>query len=531
MRKFIPVESISIDIDITKDIAALPAKPGKGWKEACKTLAKAFHEGGSVWESSPSSSTTCAISGKESTRLGTKIDASLSVNLKITKDGDAIRFSLEQAAAGKTRAKVFRSITIPVTEWSAEFLADDEFASTLAFALVDSLPAAAYLDRSRLTSSTGILSAAEFKGQRFTKKFDSITPNASITFYRMTMDADTGRFFAEHLGEAKLTGKDKTRFQSGTGSSTRTAFIDTARYKLDAKARTATTAGNARIWSHNSDGAGQRSVELEKAVSSAHERLSSAARSGLLSNLFTKGYDSISNLLFQTAASGYVGLRYGKQLLKGDDLVENGSLYGLLVEVRSGPLSGIKFYYDKFPQQTATANGTTTTLEWTRFVLGRSFSFKFPLFINRVEVTPKLGRYYLLSRQPVERDADGNVTATQDFQIRNQPSVSLEVSAERAARLYTARVWYAIDRGIPFLPVLGTSAVSSERAGLDLFLNSTMDFRLFGVDYTFNVLTFGMYENIAIENIKMGDLDPGEVAVSGVELRAAYAGLGLVLNW
>jgi hypothetical protein len=530
-RSFLPVESTGISIDIGKEVAALPAKTGKTWKDACKSLARAFHEGNALWESGSSIYTRCSLAGKESASLGARFEPAMPLSVSVRLDGDLIKFSIAVTTRAKTKGTDFGSISIPITEWSAQFLADDEFASLLANALLDNLPVLGRLDRSRLTNGGSTLLLAEFKGQRFSvRKFDAVNPVPKLTFYKLSIDPANGRFFAEHLGEAQYGKTEKIKFQSGAGGTKRTTFINTARYTLDAKAREGTS-GSARIWFHNSEGAGKRSKELAMAVEKAHERLTSAARSGLLSNLFTKGYDSISDLLFQTAASGYVGLRYGKQLLRGDKLVENGSIYGLLVEVRSGPLTGIKFYYDKYPKQEVTASDVTTNLEWTRFVLGRSFSFKLPRFINRIEVTPKLGRYYLSSRQPIETAEDGSITATQDFTIRNQPSVSLEFSAERADRIYTARAWYAIDQGIPFLPVIGTSAVSSERAGLDLFLNSSLDFKVFGVDYVFNILAFGMYENLEIEDLKLDDLGPGDVAVSGVELRAAYAGLGLVLNW
>ncbi|NBQ54411.1 MAG: hypothetical protein EBU49_12660, partial [Proteobacteria bacterium] len=234
---------------------------------------------------------------------------------------------------------------------------------------------------------------------------------------------------------------------------------------------------------------------------------------------------------FQTAASGYVGLRYGTQLLKGDRLLENASTYGLLVEIGSGPLNGLKFYYDKFPKTTYVSGESALDMEWSKLVLGKSFAFKTDFFINKIEITPKLGRYYLTSTQPIEFDDDGTVTSTQKFKVKDQPSFSLEVSAERIAKHYTGRVWFALDRAISFLPVLGTSAVSAERVGADLFVNSGLSFRSFGVDYSLNILGFTSYENLRIKDLNLGDLAPGEVAVSAIDLRSAYAGLGIVINW
>ena len=423
------------------------------------------------------------------------------------------------------------TVRIPLTEWTPQFLADQEFASLVTYSLLDGGPLLGRLDRSRLSLKTGELRIGEYRAQVFrTRKFDPVDPLPALAIYRLERDQSSGRMFAKHLGEAKFIKAEKVKVKSGNGAAARTGFVVTARYSVDKKF-IANNEGAGQVWVHSGEGAASRESKLTAAVYEAHDRLTSAARSGLLDNLFTKGYESISDLLFQTAASGYIGLRYGRQLLTGNKLLEGASMYGLLVEVRSGPLNGLKFYYDSFPKTKYESAGDTTSLQWSRLVLGKSFSFAFPFVINRIEATPKLGRYFLSSNQPVEVDSDGTVLSTQKFEIRNQPSFSVELSAERAAKLYTARVWYALDRGIPFIPVIGTSAVSAERAGADLFLNSGVKADFFGNEYSLNLLAFGLYENLTIEDLKLEDLQPGEVAVSAIQLRSAYAGLGLVVNW
>ena len=537
-RKITPIVSVSFDISISENLIAGQPKKKAAWDKACATLANAFHEGGSLWESSPGTSSLCkianrtvAVAGAPKAPVAGGSANTFRVKVEVRGTSETIDFVLTLPAAGKAPAIPATIVSIPLTEWSSEFLSDQEFATLIAYAMLDATPFLGRLNRAALSLKTGELRLAEYTQKKFkTRKFDQIDPLPGLSFYRLQRDQDSGRFFAAHCGDAKLIKIEKIKSTSGIGAAARSGFMPTARYSMDKKL-IGYGADADRIWFHSADGAGGQKDKLTAAISEAHQRLVSAARSGLLKNLFSKGYDSISDLMFQTAASGYFGLRYGKQLLTGDLLLERASMYGLLVEVRSGPLNGLKFYYDKFPKTSGESNGSTLGLEWSRLVLGKSFAFKIPLLINRVELTPKLGRYFLQSMMPIDTADNGDVISTQEFNVRNQPSFSLEVAAERASKNYTARLWYATDRAIAFLPIVGSSAVSAERFGADLFLNSGLNFQTFGIDYVLNILVFGSYENLALVDLKAGDLQAGEISVSGIQLRSAYSGLGIVINW
>jgi len=528
---FSPITSVAIEINISGELPAAQPKKNSSWEKACSTLADVFMLGSGLWGSGPAGSTICKLGEKVAAKAGKSTPEDFTLTVEIAKLDDSIGFWIGTNPTGRTEKKLRPAFSMPFTEWSSEFLADQEFASLIAYALLDGSPAFGHLAPSKVSLAEGELRIPMYNEQRFqTRKFQQIDPLQKIVFYRLERDKESGRLFATHLGEGKLIKVETARVKSGSGPTKRTITVPSARYSLDQKFKNNFDQGP-RVWIHSPDGPRSQEKKMAAAINGAHERLLDAARSGLLNRFFSKGYDSISDLLFQTAASGYVGLRYGRQLLKGDKLLENAAMYGLLVEIGSGPLNGLKFYYDKFPKRTYLSGDNALDLEWTKFVLGKSFSFKAPVFINRIEITPKLGRYYLSSTQPIEFDDAGAVTSTQKFEVRDQPSFSVEVSAERIAKYYTGRVWYALDRAINFLPVLGTSAVSAERVGADLFVNSGLNFRTFGIDYTLNILGFTSYENFQINDLNQSDLAPGEAAVSAIQLRSAYAGLGIVINW
>lgn len=530
-RVFSPINSVTIEITISDEVLAMKTRKSSAWETSCSTLASAFRDGYGLWESGPAGPTTCKLGDKTATTKGKKTAEDFNITVRIAKAGDSIGFWIGTNLPAIPHKKSRPVLTIPSSEWAPEFLSEQEFASLIAYALLDSSPILNRLDPSKVSLKGGELRVSMYKEQRFTaRKFQQVDPLQNIVFYRLERDSNSGRLFATHLGDGKLIEVEKIKIKAGSGAAPRTFLVPSAKYSFDQKLKDNFDTGT-KIWIHSPEGAGAQGKKMAAAINEAHERLMDAARSGLLNRFFSKGYDSISDLLFQTAASGYVGLRYGTQLLKGDKLLENAAMYGLLVEIGSGPLNGLKFYYDKFPKTTYVSGESTLDMEWSKFVLGKSFSFKFPIFFNRVEVTPKLGRYYLTTTQPIEFDDSGTATSTQKFVARDQPSFSLEFSAERIAKHYTGRVWYALDRAISFLPVLGTSAVSAQRMGADLFVNSGLQFRSFGVDYSLNILGFTSYENLKIEDLKAGELAPGEVAVSAIQLRSAYAGLGLVINW
>ncbi len=530
-RVFSPINSVAIEITISEELLAMKTKKASTWETSCSTLASALMDGAGLWESGPAGSTTCKLGENAAVKTGKTTAEDFNVTVRIAKAGDSIGFWVGTNLAGPPQKNSRPVLTIPSSEWAPEFLSEQEFASLIAYALLDGSPILNRLDPSKVSLKGGELRLSMYKEQKFqTRKFLQVDPLQNIVFYRLERDSNSGRLVATHLGEGKLIKVEKIKVKAGSGSGSRTFLVPSAKYSFDQKLKDNFDPGT-RIWIHSPEGAGSQGKKMATAISEAHERLMDAARSGLLNRFFSKGYDSISDLLFQTAASGYVGLRYGTQLLKGDKLLENAATYGLLVEIGSGPLNGLKFYYDKFPKTTYVSGDSTLDMEWSKFVLGKSFSIKFPVFFNRVEVTPKLGRYYLTTTQPIEFDDSGAATSTQKFVAKDQPSFSLEVSAERITKHYTGRVWYALDRAISFLPVLGTSAVSAQRMGADLFVNSGLQFRSFGVDYSLNILGFTSYENLKIEDLKSGELAPGEVSVSAIQLRSAYAGLGLVIKW
>lgn len=502
----------------------------------CKKLGRGFLRGQGLWETGFADNFSCYESKRLLFRTGTPDIRHTEISIKISEEDSKLKF--ETGHSGKNDLfQPFgdRGITIPIGKWIGRIISDDDFAMLLAFALIDSCPF------TRDIPSDGFLKNGFelinlLSGSRASdiRKFDSPTAPPRIVVYEIDIADNSLSFSARHICDLGLVNIARKRVKVISGKKTSSHITSVATYRASKPG--CYTGSKNRLFSHSMEGPG-KSVEARQAmVSEAYGRMEAAANSGLFDQFLKNGYDSVANLVYLTTASGYSGTRMGYQLLQGsnarDKILNQATMFGLLVEVRAGPLDGFKFYYDAFPQVSSESRtDNDITLNWSRFVIGKSFYLALPSFINKIEITPKIGRYYFAAKLPIEFDASGETVTSQEFNIKNQPSFSVEFGLERAAKGYTTRFWYAIDRAISFLPVVGTSSVAAERFGMDIFLLTGLTFIFSDTDFSTNWLVFSSYENLRISDLKLDDLGPGDIAVSAVNLRSAYAGFGVVLNW
>jgi hypothetical protein len=302
-------------------------------------------------------------------------------------------------------------------------------------------------------------------------------------------------------------------------------------YQLEPSVNEALSKGP--LWAQNADGPGARAEELKAIMDDAHLQLNAAAMEGSLLDFINGKVKSLSSLLLDTAASGYVGLRYGLQVLSGDELLGKTSMFSLLVEIRGGPAKGIRYYYDKLPKTTAKQEGVDgdvdTSIEWSRHVLGYSFDFDPGFLVDRVTIDPKLGMWNFQAELPTEKDEEDRVVATEEFKLGNTVSVALEVGLELLSDWYTLRGWYSIDSGYSLLKTGGT--ITSNRFGIDTYFTAGPTFSVFGMPLKTALLAFFVHESVTLEAGKTEDPDAGEEAITGVSYDGGYAGGGVAISW
>jgi hypothetical protein len=295
-------------------------------------------------------------------------------------------------------------------------------------------------------------------------------------------------------------------------------------YVIDEEATAALAKGP--LWAQNSAGPGTRTSDLAAAAWDAAEAAGTYAHGSTA--------DRAAQSVRDTVASGYVGLRYGAALPKGDPLLSKTRFFGLLLEIRGGPLDGLRYYYDKLPEAAATqpsAAGTPiqTSIGWSRHEIGYSFSFSPGLLADEISLTPKLGIWNFDAVSVIERDSAGNVVATQDFKVGRALSLGVELGATWLSRWYTLRPWVGYDRGIPLIK--NGESVSSMRGGIDAFLPVGPPFRVGGASFKTALLIFALSEKVTLADPAAASAPPTEAEVETYSYAATYFGGGIALSW
>lgn len=499
------------------------AKKAKAqWRKVCKLLGTSLKVGGGAWGSGGFSSFTC----RDSRSSSKKMKEPWILNVKRIETDVEVSL-IQNSRDGEDPIEYYRQ-RLPHSEDFMQFLEDEEFIDLVAFAVMDHLP---FLMKIEAKKDGDVDSELRVRYPRIggsrARKFVLVEPPKELTIYTMEYDGKTGLYSARVLGAAKLEKMepaDPETIRKNRGK--RNANQGYAYYKLDTAGAKAANLGG--VWAHNAQGRGRRSVELTKAVAAANAQLTESSKNGDLGSLLEGGYDLLTNALLDTAASGYIGVRYGKQILAGDPLLAKTSFFGLLTEIRGGPLGGLRIYYDVMPEAKAKEDDLETKIGWSRTIFGTSLGFDPGFLFDRVDVTPKIGMWTLSATLPTEKNEAGTTVSTSDFKFKKQFSFGIEAGLEWNSNFYLVRTWYGFDMALS-LGKFGGSAVKSNRFGLDTFLNTGPRFSILGADLKTTLLMFVMYESIELSSPSANKSETGEI--SGITYDGGYAGLGLAISW
>ena len=227
------------------------------------------------------------------------------------------------------------------------------------------------------------------------------------------------------------------------------------------------------------------------------------------------------------------GIRYGYPLLPPLDVVGGSKMLSLFTEVRAGPLSGLRLYYDTAPKVTdITATGEKVYFGWSALEVGWAFNLNLPAWLapvaNRLDVQPRAGLITLDSKM-VGSDQFG-LQWVADFKLDGATVYGLEVGIERDFfKKSLLRGWTGALYSWSALGITETNFLSV-RAGLDLYWN------LFDMGpLKFKGLFFGSMENLSIhkrftvpaDNAK---IDRGGV-ITDVSYQLIFCGVGATVAW
>jgi hypothetical protein len=423
---------------------------------------------------------------------------------------------------------------LPASSNFLEFFADGEFVDNISLSILDGFPAGMFLTRARVTGNPPLFVGRHFSaGFARDFKFRVPQPPEEIMLYRLVWDEGQKVWQSQVAGSAK---KVKVIPPTSVKVKKRT-LLKGGQVVYQISPEIGEILSQGPLWGQNVEGPGARAPELDGELSKNVDYLNKAADSGYLKE-YLEGKAGILDQILRTAASGYLGMRYGLQVLPSEgalgDLLEKTGVFSLLLEIRGGPVKGLRYYYDKLPEQTLTIVGAkdekfTTNISFARHVIGYSFGFDTGFFINRVSVDPKFGMWNFDASLPVLQDENGKVSRVERFSLGKTFSLALEVGLEKSTSWFTVRGWYAIDSGFSLLKSGGK--VTSNRLGIDSYFTAGPRFSLFGLGMKTALMGFYVYENVNIRKGSEGSIDPGVEAISGLTYSAGYAGGGVALSW
>jgi hypothetical protein len=501
----------------------------KAFKTACDKLGKAMVAGQGPWGFGAFATYGC-YQGKKKV-AGTEKPGKWAMTIVDGKKD--VEFDVVYTSVAGTKVDV-ATVTMPASTAFFKFFIDDEFTDVVAFTILERLPMGMQIAKANVKGAPPQFSgrhARAGKGKSF--KYKTPEPPEELVLFRVAWDEQAKSWRSTVVGKAKkvkvAAPKKKKKGKQVTlqGGEVVYETSDAVSQEL----------AQSPLWVHSTEGPGAREEELDGVVREASKLLQTAEDNESLLDFINGGSAGVLDDLLSTAASGYVGMRYGLQALSGDPLLAKTSMFGLLVEVRGGPVKGLRYYYDKVPKAEASqplsdsvGGGTTkTSIESARHVLGYSFDFDPGLLLDRVTIDPKLGMWSFAAELPSEYDEQGKVLATKKFELGSTFSVALEIGLEMLSEWYTLRGWYAIDSGFSLLQTGGR--VTSNRFGFDAYFTAGPSFPIFGVPFKTALLAFFVYEDVSLTAGKPKDPQPGEKEIEGVGYSGGFAGGGIGVTW
>lgn len=235
----------------------------------------------------------------------------------------------------------------------------------------------------------------------------------------------------------------------------------------------------------------------------------------------------LESLALETFKGGYTGIRWGKAFANNDPFLANSSIVGLLVEIRGGPLKGLRWYLDYSPQTRAVLDGEKYHFKWSRNALAWSFGMDLNIpVLKRIDVVPKYGLMDFDARLPVQQ-ADGTYKGVV-FNLKGASSFGGEIGAESIYPWFLLRLWTAIDLS-QYVKISNKGSVKSVRFGADTY----WDLVDLSKKFKLALLLFAASENMTVTQgqDRIDNADPNEAQVLGIEYQFGYAGAGITLRW
>jgi hypothetical protein len=230
----------------------------------------------------------------------------------------------------------------------------------------------------------------------------------------------------------------------------------------------------------------------------------------------TKPYEQA---FYNVAASGYIGIRYGRSLSKGEPLLTS-DLLGLFFESRGGLISGFRFNHDRAPSKSVVTSSVKSSFGWSRTQVGLGFGRNIDVpVISWIDVMPRLGVTNLSLKNTNLTVAD----LSYEMIVKNALCTGVEVGVENRATKFLIRGWGLVNYALG-TQLAKTTSVFQYRTGLDVFKDAGNISKY----VKFKGLGFVTFESTTLKNTSK---QKTEASVNELNFTNMYVGLGAVLAW
>ena len=506
-----------------KDAQSIKFKGGvKAWAHACVNLAANLMAGKGVWGTGVFTVASCYIQDKGVDKYTAGKAAPNPWVLRFIEGETEATLSLYSSE--NKDAGLMASAKFPGSVWAMKFFSDKGFAELVSLRLLNELPVMGFVRKGSLEKSLELNKSVAFVPPSGTRVYRVPEPPLLLKTFRVSRDAD-GAYLTDLTGSAARsafvdvkTGAESDEKKVKTDHSTGKYFVT---WKFDEATQTASK--NQRLAFHDAQGAGKLVPELDDSINEAAEILDDA--------LATRMFSKLLNGIKANTASGFVGLRYGKQVLPGSALVKKLTFFGLIAEFRGGIVNGLRYYYDKTSQVTNSSRGVQEKLGWSSHTIGKSFGTSLTHVVDRIDFTPKLGIWALDAHLVNGFDDQGRASSTGRFYMPRGYALNLEIGAEWNSSWYKVRPWVSYDYA-GAVSAVSKSTITAAKAGLDTFLTIGPSFKLGSTNYKSALLGFVVAEKLSLadKSIKISE-DSTNSKINAFSMTLTFVGAGVAISW
>ncbi len=510
--------TLQIDYDVANSRPAPPKgsetskKREENIKTACARLAEPMKMGNGPWGYGAFTNSSCAIGGRP-------IDGKVITPAWILRIADQPKELTLTVLVnrGDSEPLVVSKLTLPGSDNGLAFFADAEFASLVAYALLDAMPYGLSVQPPKNGKLAPIRGKQPSRGKNKVYKYKQPEPPKELEVFTLAFNPETASWTRKPLATVKLA-KVLTPAQAKSTQSVALWALPASlikKFPSDA------------VWAHVPGKPGQRQEELSAAVREAHKKLVAADADKQLMPFILEGGGQ------KVTPPTTVAVLTGMQLIPASEgiteLVDGALMLSLYFELPVWVLDHVRYSLDMFLEKTSSVtlvDGSQATLRlgYMRHTVGAAYGIDIGMAGVRLQARPQLSLWSLTSVLPVLHPTSGAVFSAEPF---SSGAIAIGFDAIALAQFspFTARLTVGTDLA------LGLTAEGSAGTQRGSLIGGYQLDEMFGSGdkkYNGEILAIIQFEKMVFTKPATSTR---QLAIEEVNLSTGFVGGGFGLYW